>query len=130
MKIKKNSIAPIDFEGLEIFDYAAGRDLSSSLAEIAVPPGVKHRKAYSTRSDKFYYLVSGHLRFNVEGDFFDLHPGDVGVVLKGQKFSYENKSGEPAKLILVHTPSFNLDFEVFDRSKGGQILNVDKRKGS
>jgi hypothetical protein len=36
------------------------------------------------------------------------------VILKGRKFSYKNGSGEPAKLILVHTPSFDLEFEVFE----------------
>jgi mannose-6-phosphate isomerase-like protein (cupin superfamily) len=114
MKISKDSINPFDFQGLEIIDYTAGKDLSSSLAEISVPPGIKHGKAFSTRSDKYYYQVAGHLRFDVEGDLFDLNPGDACLVLKGQKFSYENDSDEPAKLILIHTPSFKLEFEVFE----------------
>lgn len=113
MKISKDSIGQIDFEGLQIADYTSGRDITSSLAEITVAPGVKHRKAYSNRSDKYYYIVSGHIQFNVEGELYDLYQGDVCVILKRQKFSYKNDSGESAKLILVHTPSFNLKFEVF-----------------
>ncbi|MEW6186172.1 MAG: cupin domain-containing protein [Thermodesulfobacteriota bacterium] len=115
MKIQKDSIDPFDFEGLAIIDYTAGKDLTSSVAEITIAPGIKHRKSYSTRSDKYYYLVSGQVRFNVDGELYDLLPGDVCLVSKGQKFSYENSSKEPAKLILVHTPSFNLDFEVFEK---------------
>jgi mannose-6-phosphate isomerase-like protein (cupin superfamily) len=114
MKISKDSIDPVDFEGLQIVDYTSGRDTTSSLAEITVPPGDKHRKAYSKRSDKYYYIVSGHIQFNVEGELYGLYQGDVCVILKGQKFSYENGTGEPAKLILVHTPSFNLECEVFE----------------
>jgi mannose-6-phosphate isomerase-like protein (cupin superfamily) len=114
MKISKDSVGQIDFEGLQIVDYTSGRDITSSLAEITVPPGVKHRKAYSDRSDKYYYIVSGHIQFNVDGELYYLHQGDVCVILKGQRFSYKNDSGESAKLILVHTPSFNLEFEVFE----------------
>ena len=114
MKISKDSIEQIDFEGLQIVDYTSGRDITSSLADITVSPGVKHRKAYSNRSDKYYYIVSGHIQFNVEGELYDLYQGDACVILKGQKFSYKNDSDEPAKLILVHTPSFNLEFEVFE----------------
>ena len=114
MKISKDSIDQINFEGLQIIDYTSGRDITSSLAEITVPPGIKHKKAYSKRSDKYYYIVSGHIQFNVEEELYELYPGDVCVVLKGQKFSYRNGSEEPAKLILVHTPSFDLEFEVFE----------------
>lgn len=114
MKISKDSINPIDFEGLAIIDYTAGRDLSSSVAEITIAPSIKHRKSYSTRSDKYYYLVSGQVQFNVDGKLYDLFPGDVCLIFNGQKFFYQNNSGEPAKLILVHTPSFNLDSEVFE----------------
>ena len=114
MKISKDSIDQINFEGLQIIDYTSGRDMTSSLAEITVPPGIKHKKAYSKRSDKYYYIVSGHIQFTVEGELHGLYQGDVCVILKGQKFSYKNDTGEPAKLILVHTPSFNLEFEVFE----------------
>ena len=115
MKIGKDSIDRIDFEGLQIIDYTSGRDTSSSIAEITISSGIKHRKAYSKRSDKYYYMVSGHIQFDVEGESYDLFPGDVCVILKDQKFSYKNDSGEPAKLILVHTPSFDLESEVFEK---------------
>jgi mannose-6-phosphate isomerase-like protein (cupin superfamily) len=114
MKISKDSIDKIDFEGLQIIDYTSGKDTSSSIAEISVPSGTRHRRAYSKRSDKYYYMVSGHIQFNIEGESYDLFPGDVCVVLKDQRFSYTNDSGEPAKLILIHTPGFNLESEVFE----------------
>lgn len=114
MKISKSSIDPTDFEGLKIIDYTAGKDTTSSLAEITIPPGVKHRKAHSKKLDKYYYIVSGRIQFNVEGELYDLCQGDVCVILKGQKFSYKNGTSEVARLILVHTPRFSLENEVFD----------------
>ena len=114
MKISKGSTGQIDFEGLAIADYTAGKDLSSSIAEIAVPPGARHPRAYSKRSDKYYYVVSGHLEFDVDGRSFGLDPGDVCIILKGQRFSYRNTSEQPAKVVLVHTPSFDLESEAFE----------------
>jgi mannose-6-phosphate isomerase-like protein (cupin superfamily) len=114
MKITKSSVDPIDFDGLKIVDYTAGGDASSSIAEITIYPGVAHRKAYSTRSDKYYYLVSGQVQFQVEDELYHLAPGDVCVIPKKRRFSYQNISEEPAKILLVHTPSFDLQSEVFE----------------
>ena len=114
MKISKKSLTPIDFEGLKIFDYTAEKEISSSLAEIIVPPRGKHRKAFSKKSDKYYYIVSGHIQFTVDNEIYDLSTGDVCIIAKGQRFCYVNNNNEEAKLILVHTPSFDIEAEVFE----------------
>jgi mannose-6-phosphate isomerase-like protein (cupin superfamily) len=114
MKISKDSIVPFDFEGLQIVDYTTETNGSSSFAEITVFPGVSHRKAYSKRSDKYYYVVSGHVEFVVEDKVSELLAGDVCIIPKGQWFSYRNTSEEKAKLVLIHTPSFDLESEVFE----------------
>ena len=114
MKIEKDSIIPFDFDGLQIVDYTAATNGLSSFAEITVFPGVSHRKAYSKRSDKYYYVVSGHVEFVVEDRVNNLAAGDVCVIPKGQRFLYRNTSEEKAKLVLVHTPSFDLESEVFE----------------
>ena len=38
MKIRRSELVSFDFEGLRIADYTAGKDVSSSVAEISVPP--------------------------------------------------------------------------------------------
>ena len=114
MKIGRESLDSVDFEGLHILDYTAGQGTRSSMAEITVPPGAQHRKAWSKRSDKYYYGISGKVEFVVDGKAFDLAAGDVCIVSKGQRFSYENRDKETARLLLVHTPSFDLDSEVFE----------------
>ena len=114
MKIERDSLRPFDFEGLEIRDYTTGADVSSSVAEIAVPAGAGHRHAWSRRSDKYYYVLEGSLSLTVGGKALDLTVGDCCIVRKGERFSYRNPTGECAKVLLVHTPSFDLAEEVFE----------------
>lgn len=113
MITKQESVAPIDFEGLRIYDFTAGRSTSASFAVIDVPAGTRHRQAYSQRSDKYYYLVSGELYFSIAEQEQRLSAGSFCLVLKGQRFSYQNRSAESVQLILVHVPSFDLESEVF-----------------
>jgi mannose-6-phosphate isomerase-like protein (cupin superfamily) len=114
MKIENESVMPFNFEGLEIRDYTADRHSSSSFAEITVPAGVRHRRAWSKRSDKYYFGLQGKLRFMVDDRVVELAPGDLCIIRQGDRFSYENRTEEVAKVLLVHTPSFDLSQEVFD----------------
>ena len=114
MFIKRESVAPFDFDGLSIRDYTADKKLGSSLAEIVVPAGVRHKVSWSTRSDKYYYVVQGDLVFNVNGGDLDLSSGDVCIVPKGDRFYYRNDGPGEARLILVHTPGFKLECEMFE----------------
>ncbi len=114
MIIRKDSIKQIDFSGLKIYDYTEGMDLRSSFAVIHVHPNQTHSKSWSTRSDKFYYVINGQIQFFLEGEDFILSEGDFCVVLKGQRFAYKNINHITATLILVHTPSFDINFEKFE----------------
>jgi mannose-6-phosphate isomerase-like protein (cupin superfamily) len=49
----------------------------------------------------------------LDGETHQLNPGDCCIVLQGHRFSYENTTQETAKIILIHTPSFDLKSEVF-----------------
>ena len=120
MKIEHKTLGTIDFEGLEIRDYTAGKGFSSSVAEIVVPPGARHRTAWSKRSDKYYYVIEGSLRFVLEDEGFELAAGDCCIVFKGKRFNYQNAESTPAKLLLVHTPSFDLAEEVFEDETGAK----------
>jgi mannose-6-phosphate isomerase-like protein (cupin superfamily) len=114
MLIKHEAIRPIEFDKLEIIDYTAGQDTSSSFAEIAVPVGVSHRSSWSNRSDKYYYVVQGSVVFTVNEVSSSLSSGDVCIIPRGVRFRYANAGSGDAKLILVHTPSFKLECEVFE----------------
>jgi len=110
--VRRSSVEPISFHGLRIRDYTAGLGTPSSLASIEVPPGVAHPEAYSLRSDKYYYVAAGKLTFMVDGEEQDLKPGDFCFIPRGRHFRYENRTARPATLVLVHTPSFDIDSEV------------------
>lgn len=118
MKIERDSLRPFDFEGLEIRDYTAGAEVSSSVAEITVPAGARHRRAWSKRSDKYYYMLEGSLSFTVGVKTLDLTVGDCCIVRQGSRFSYGNPTSEPARVLLVHTPRFDLSEEVFEDEPG------------
>ena len=113
MLVRRQTLEPIDFDGLQIFDYTGGRNLGSSLALIEVPPGARHGEAWSRRSDKYYLVVSGEIRFSLEGAELALGPHDFCFVEQGKRFAYRNESSSPATLVLVHSPSFDLESEVF-----------------
>ena len=113
MVVTRDSLTPIDFAGLRIFDYTAGHDLSSSLAVIEVPAGASHAEAWSERSDKYYLTIAGAIQFDLEGRVCHLGPGDFCLVRKGQRFAYSNPTKELATLVLVHTPNFQLGSERF-----------------
>jgi mannose-6-phosphate isomerase-like protein (cupin superfamily) len=113
MIIRHDSIDPFDFGGLEIRDYTAGQDTSSSFGVITVPAGASHAESWSRRSDKYYYVVAGSVEFTLEGKVYALSAGDLCIVAKGAHFSYRNSGPREARLHIVHTPSFDLGSEVF-----------------
>ena len=112
MIAKQSAVNPFDFGGLSIRDYTAEKHTSSSFAVIEVPPGVSHPEAWSKRSDKYYYVVSGAVEFVDSGVTHTLFEGDFCLVPQGSRFSYRNTDNTPATLCLFHTPSFDPDSEV------------------
>ncbi|HEY5467986.1 MAG TPA: cupin domain-containing protein [Coriobacteriia bacterium] len=119
MIIRRDSVSAFDFGGLGIQDYTAGLDSGSSFAVIAVSPGATHAEAWSRRSDKYYYVVSGTIEFTDSGETCALGAGDFCLARQGDRFSYRNTSGDAATILLFHTPSFDPDSEVFADSPEG-----------
>jgi mannose-6-phosphate isomerase-like protein (cupin superfamily) len=114
MIVKKEEITAMDFNGLCIFDYTAKCKEKSSFAVIDVSPGVSHQVSWSKRSDKFYYVIDGTISFTINDEKYVLHNGDFCIIKKGEKFSYKNEGKEVVSLILVHTPNFDINEEVFE----------------
>ncbi len=113
MLVRQADLAPIDFDGLKIFDYTANSKLRPSLAIIEVASGSKHAEAWSKRSDKYYLVIGGQIQFTLDDKEFILAAGDFCYVEQGNHFSYRNDAAEPATLVLVHTPGFDPDAEIF-----------------
>ena len=45
---------------------------------------------------------------------FTLHDGDFCIIRKGEKFRYMNNSNEIVLLVLVHTPNFIMEEEIYE----------------
>jgi mannose-6-phosphate isomerase-like protein (cupin superfamily) len=114
MIIKENEVEQFDFDGLTIADYTAKLNENSSFAIISVLPQISHKLSWSKRSDKYYYVIAGEISFTLNDREYALSSGDLCIVKKGEKFRYKNNSREIVKMILVHTPNFKLDQEVFE----------------
>ena len=91
MIVKSEAAKKVRFEGLTIRDYTPGHDRSSSLATVEVPPGVQHRKARSTRSDKYYYVIEGKIRFTLGDDENHLEEGRLLPGAKGSTFCVQEQ---------------------------------------
>jgi len=114
MIIRKEQVNKIDFDGLEILDYTSGCNESSSFATIKVPQNIKHKVSWSKRSDKYYYVMEGEIKFIIDDETMILKQGDFCIIKKGSKFYYYNESDRDVMLVLVHTPNFDLNEEVFE----------------
>jgi mannose-6-phosphate isomerase-like protein (cupin superfamily) len=114
MIIKENEVEQFDFDGLKITDYTAKLDENSSFATISVLPQISHKLSWSKRSNKYYYIIAGRINFIINDKEYVLSNGFFCVIKKGEKFRYKNDSNEIVKMILVHTPNFKLDQEIFE----------------
>jgi uncharacterized protein (DUF952 family)/mannose-6-phosphate isomerase-like protein (cupin superfamily) len=112
MILKSNSVQSVEWQGLSIQDYTPGKKTSSSVARIRVPPGGSHVEAWSRRSDKFYYVLSGQLHFMLDGQIHVLSTGDLGIVAREHHFAYQNRTNRDVTFLLIHTPPFEEDQEV------------------
>jgi mannose-6-phosphate isomerase-like protein (cupin superfamily) len=63
-------------------------------------------------------MLEGSLDFVVDGDTLTLDTGDCCIIRQGTRFSYRNASSATARVLLVHTPSFDLASEVFENDGG------------
>ena len=104
---------PFDFDGLSIRELTPASLQTASIATIDVPAGARHRTARSSRSDKLYVCLEGLVSFVVQDRETTLGELDVLHIAANEWFSYSNESGKPARLLLVHVPSFDLSSEEF-----------------
>ncbi len=111
--VRRAEVQPFAFGDLQIWDYGPGGEAAASLALIQAKPGVAHGRARSTRSDKYYYVLSGLVEFEAGQITYWLTQGDLLIIPRGEWFDYRNAGPEPATLLLFHTPSFKLDAEEF-----------------
>lgn len=107
MLIKPDQTTPFDLHELAVHDYGATAEGAASVAVIEVPAHGAHPRAYSSRCHKLLFMLSGALRFNVDGIAYTAREGDLVIIPRGQIFDYFDCWGQPSRLLLVHVPAYD-----------------------
>ena len=80
---KKSHKTPLITDTGEMITELIGRaitpklDPQHSLAKVVLPPGKSSSKHYHEVSEETYYILAGEARMYVNGENFNLVPGDV-----------------------------------------------------
>ena len=96
------------FHGLAIRELAPEGYPALSVAEVKVPQGATHPTARSTTSDKVYIGIEGVVTFAIDGEAIHLSPMDVLLIPASSWFAYTNDGGVEGRMLVVHTPPFDI----------------------
>ncbi len=90
--------------------YNAKEDFENASAAYFEVTG-SHGRGKSNRSDRVYLVLDGEGEFDIDGKTAKVTKTDVVIVPKNTPYDYK-ATNEMMKLFLVHTPSYDPDFEV------------------
>ena len=71
---------------------------------ISLAPGEHLSELYHPYSDKFLYLVSGHVVIRVDGTEIGMDPDEAMMVRRGERHRIENRGEEPALFVFHVSP--------------------------
>lgn len=66
-----------------------------------------HGPSRSHRSDRIYYLISGHVKVAVDDEVYEVAPGDAILIPKGARHAISGN----AKYLVINSPAFDLSQE-------------------
>ena len=101
----------IKFHDINIIDYTADLNTEISIALVKVPIGAKHSKAFSERSDKYYFIKKGTILFTRADKKHMLMENDMIIIEKGQHFEYMGIT--ETEMLLIHYPFYEIAYEKF-----------------
>ena len=101
-----------------------------SLWEAVVPPGASAPPHAHSREDESFYVLSGELIVELEGDSAPrrVGPGSFFFGARGRCHAFRNVGDEPARLLILSTPSCGLDemFAAIDAATARGMPEVEK----
>jgi mannose-6-phosphate isomerase-like protein (cupin superfamily) len=106
---------PINFIG-DVFSIKAKTDATNgaySLTEMIVSPKAKGPPPHHHEDcEEAFYIVSGQLDLEVDGEPVSAPAGTFVVVPRGSQHIYSNPLDEPSKvLVMISPPGFENEFE-------------------
>jgi quercetin dioxygenase-like cupin family protein len=103
---------------------------SFSLWEAVFPPGAGAPPHTHTREDEAFYVLSGELVIEVEGEpvAHRVGPGGFFFGARNRRHAVRNVSDQPTRVLILSAPSCGLDqmFAELDAAAAGGTPNFDK----
>ena len=110
-------IAPyVADDGAIVRELASPRNSSltrHSLAEIRHPPGTASQEHYHTVAEEVYYVAEGQGGIRVDGQTRTIGPGDVIVIVPGQRHKVWQEGAKDLVLLVTCVPAYSVDEVVF-----------------
>lgn len=115
--IARNDVRPFVGDDGAILRELASPSNSSltrhSLAEIRHPPGTASQEHYHTEAEEVYFVVDGQGGIRVDGETRGIGPGDVVVVVPGQRHKVWQEGEGDLVLLVTCVPAYSVDEVVF-----------------
>lgn len=87
-----------------------------SLAEIRHPPGTASREHYHTEAEEVYYVLKGQGAIHIDGQERTIGPGDVVVIIPGQRHKVWQKGEGDLVLLVTCVPAYSVEEVVFSEN--------------
>jgi mannose-6-phosphate isomerase-like protein (cupin superfamily) len=115
--IARDDIQPfVGDDGSIIRELASPRNSGlsrHSLAEIRHPPGTSSQEHYHTVAEEVYYVLEGRGGVNVDGETRSIGPGDVLVIVPGQRHKIWQEGEGDLVLLVTCLPAYSVNEVVF-----------------
>ena len=115
--IERDKIEPfIGDDGVIICELAAPGNsplTRHSLAEIRHPPGTSSQEHYHTQAEEVYYVLEGRGGVRLDGETRAIGPGDVVVIVPGQRHKVWQEGEGDLVLLASCVPAYSMDEVVF-----------------
>jgi mannose-6-phosphate isomerase-like protein (cupin superfamily) len=84
-----------------------------SLAEIRHPPGTASVEHYHTEAEEVYYVLTGQGAVRIDGETRDIEPGDVIVIVPGQRHKVWQRGDGDLTMLVTCIPAYSVQEVVF-----------------
>jgi mannose-6-phosphate isomerase-like protein (cupin superfamily) len=84
-----------------------------SLAEIRHPPGTASQEHFHTEAEEVYFVIGGQGGIRVDGETRPIGPGDVVVIVPGERHKVWAEGDADLVLLVTCAPAYNVEEVVF-----------------
>ena len=110
-KAGPSALTPVSRENAEHYRWGVDcdawylvNDEQLSVIEEFMPPGAAEIRHHHTKAQQFFYIVSGEVLMEVEGETMLLGVGSGIRVLPGKRHQIRNPSSTPVRFLVISHP--------------------------